>query len=625
MKNKTFIIIGGVVLVALLIVATILPGKEKKEEKIKVDLLGINYEIEGNEAELNFGETNPVVAMNIEKYGSVVIELYPSVAPNTVNNFISLVKSGFYDNNSFHRLMPGFVLQGGDPTGSGSGGPGYTIKGEFTNNGFTNDLSNTITHNGIAIGTNNIANGNSSIAEGNSTSALHIKSHSGGEGTKTGADYQTVIGKFNQSTVGQFVIGSGTDDATRSNAMVVNGSTTFIENLDGNNTTVNNLVVNSSVTLPADMTGTMQNLQIGNADDNGNLTVIGKIQHGDGTSAMSVANGNYAHAQGYNTRAEGNYSHSEGISAKSVGSYTHAEGNNTVAQGTYSHAEGNNTVAQGAYSHAEGNNSTLYSDAYGAHVEGNGAQIIQGTYAHAEGTGCIISGDGHYGHAEGVHTTVLHQGGHAGGHRTRTSENYQTVIGEYNADEEGQFIVGCGTSDDARANAMVVNGNTTNINKLVAKSIDAGNVTLDGKTPMLLNTYYTAKINSSVNASTSITPFFGTSPEYAISFTASPYISELLSLTLTNCTASSINDISINYVNYWDSYTRPRQQDMIYKNRLTNINYNENTKVLSFQIGGMPSWYSSGETITVYLAKISVTYPITTSAVETKTIMFTSV
>lgn len=487
----------------------------------------------------------------------------------------------------------------------------------YSTNGFTNDLSNTITHNGIAIGTNNIANGNSSIAEGNSTSALHIKSHSGGEGTKTGADYQTVIGKFNQSTVGQFVIGSGTDDTTRSNAMVVNGSTTFIENLDGNNTTVNNLVVNSSVTLPADMTGTMQNLQIGNADDNGNLTVIGKIQHGDGTSAMSVANGNYAHAQGYNTRAEGNYSHSEGNSAKSVGSYTHAEGNNTVAQG--------------AYSHAEGNNSTVYSDAYGAHVEGNGAQIIQGTYAHAEGTGCIISGDGHYGHAEGVHTTVLHQGGHAGGNRTRTSENYQTVIGEYNDDEEGQFIVGCGTSDDVRKNAMVVNGSTTKMwntdikNKLVAKSIDAGNVTLDGKTPMLLNTYYTAKINSSVNASTSITPFFGTSPEYAISFTASPYISELLSLTLTDCTASSINDISINSVTYWDSWARPRQQDIIYQNRLTNINYNENTKVLSFQISGVPSWYSSGETITAYLAKISVTYPITTSAVEIKTVMFTSV
>ena len=69
------------------------------------------------------------------------MELYPDKAPNTVNNFISLVSSGFYDNNSFHRLVPGFVLQGGDPNGDGSGGPGYSIKGEFKNNGFdSNDL-----------------------------------------------------------------------------------------------------------------------------------------------------------------------------------------------------------------------------------------------------------------------------------------------------------------------------------------------------------------------------------------------------------------------------------------------------------------------------------------------------
>ncbi len=140
MKNKTLIIIGIVVVVGLLIVATVLPTKEKKERKIKVDLLGINYEIEGNESSLNYDTTNPVVALNVEKYGSIVMELYPSVAPNTVNNFISLVKSGFYDNNSFHRLVPGFVLQGGDPDGNGTGGPGYTIKGEFTNNGFQNDL-----------------------------------------------------------------------------------------------------------------------------------------------------------------------------------------------------------------------------------------------------------------------------------------------------------------------------------------------------------------------------------------------------------------------------------------------------------------------------------------------------
>ena len=83
---------------------------------------------------------NPVVAMYIEGYGSVVMELYPEVAPNTVSNFISLIKEGFYDNNTFHRLVPGFVLQGGDPNGNGTGGPGYTIKGEFSNNGFENNL-----------------------------------------------------------------------------------------------------------------------------------------------------------------------------------------------------------------------------------------------------------------------------------------------------------------------------------------------------------------------------------------------------------------------------------------------------------------------------------------------------
>ena len=68
------------------------------------------------------------------------MELYPDIAPNTVANFISLVKKGFYDNNTFHRLVPGFVLQGGDPTGTGTGGPGYTIKGEFSANGYENNL-----------------------------------------------------------------------------------------------------------------------------------------------------------------------------------------------------------------------------------------------------------------------------------------------------------------------------------------------------------------------------------------------------------------------------------------------------------------------------------------------------
>ena len=139
MKQKVLIIGSVLFTVVLLLIAIFLPVKETGSFKEK--LLDINYGIEGNEEKLdNYDTNNPVVALDIEGYGSVVIELYPDIAPNTVNNFISLVKSGFYDNNTFHRLMPGFVLQGGDPTGTGTGGPGYHIKGEFTNNGFKNDL-----------------------------------------------------------------------------------------------------------------------------------------------------------------------------------------------------------------------------------------------------------------------------------------------------------------------------------------------------------------------------------------------------------------------------------------------------------------------------------------------------
>jgi peptidyl-prolyl cis-trans isomerase B (cyclophilin B) len=70
----------------------------------------------------------------------IKIELYPEIAPNTVNNFISLVKSGFYNGTIFHRVIPGFMIQGGDPQGTGVGGPGYSIKGEFSSNNFKNDL-----------------------------------------------------------------------------------------------------------------------------------------------------------------------------------------------------------------------------------------------------------------------------------------------------------------------------------------------------------------------------------------------------------------------------------------------------------------------------------------------------
>ena len=88
-------------------------------------------------------EGNPTVTIEMESGGTIVAELYPDVAPNTVANFIELASSGFYDGLIFHRVISGFMIQGGDPQGTGMGGPGYCIKGEFTENGFENDLSHT--------------------------------------------------------------------------------------------------------------------------------------------------------------------------------------------------------------------------------------------------------------------------------------------------------------------------------------------------------------------------------------------------------------------------------------------------------------------------------------------------
>ena len=86
---------------------------------------------------------NPIVTIEMENGGIIKAELYPEVAPNTVNNFISLVKSKFYDGIIFHRVIRGFMIQGGDPQGIGIGGPGYSIKGEFAMNGVKNDLKHT--------------------------------------------------------------------------------------------------------------------------------------------------------------------------------------------------------------------------------------------------------------------------------------------------------------------------------------------------------------------------------------------------------------------------------------------------------------------------------------------------
>ena len=84
---------------------------------------------------------NPVATIEMENGGAITVELYPDIAPNTAANFIELANSGFYDGVIFHRVIAGFMIQGGDPTGTGMGGPGYAIAGEFNSNGFENKLS----------------------------------------------------------------------------------------------------------------------------------------------------------------------------------------------------------------------------------------------------------------------------------------------------------------------------------------------------------------------------------------------------------------------------------------------------------------------------------------------------
>ena len=88
-------------------------------------------------------EKNPIVTLEVADYEPIKIELYPEIAPNTVNNFISLVNQGFYNGLTFHRIIKGFMIQGGCPDGNGTGGPDYSIKGEFSGNGFKNDLKHT--------------------------------------------------------------------------------------------------------------------------------------------------------------------------------------------------------------------------------------------------------------------------------------------------------------------------------------------------------------------------------------------------------------------------------------------------------------------------------------------------
>lgn len=121
----------------------------KQKKGLFASILASALALVGSSSESNMEETRtppkelPVAIMVVKDFGKVEIELYPHIAPNTVNNFISLANSGFYDGLTFHRVIKDFIVQGGDPEGSGMGGPGYKIKGEFSKNKFQNDLKHT--------------------------------------------------------------------------------------------------------------------------------------------------------------------------------------------------------------------------------------------------------------------------------------------------------------------------------------------------------------------------------------------------------------------------------------------------------------------------------------------------
>ena len=138
-KNpKKLIRIVCVAVVAVCLVACgvwkLTSGKANKaDEPFRFDQYDFDFE----------NAQNPLAAIVMEDGGVIIAELYPEVAPNTVANFVSLASSGFYDGLTFHRVIPGFMIQGGDPAGNGSGDPGYSIRGEFAANGFENSLAHT--------------------------------------------------------------------------------------------------------------------------------------------------------------------------------------------------------------------------------------------------------------------------------------------------------------------------------------------------------------------------------------------------------------------------------------------------------------------------------------------------
>lgn len=122
--------------------STIKPKNKIKDEELE-EIIKEKQNTPAPEKDLDLSGKKPIVTIEMEDGSIMEAELYPEIAPKTVSNFVYLAQRGFYDGLIFHRVIPGFMIQGGDPTGSGTGGPNYTIPGEFTSNGFKNDLKHT--------------------------------------------------------------------------------------------------------------------------------------------------------------------------------------------------------------------------------------------------------------------------------------------------------------------------------------------------------------------------------------------------------------------------------------------------------------------------------------------------
>lgn len=139
MKKLIKIIIPVMCILSLMLVSC---GKSETNSKSE-DKSSVSENNDKSQDSITESGNLPIATIEIENYGTVKAELYPKIAPNTVDNFISLSNSGFYNGLTFHRVIKDFMIQGGDPKGDGTGGPDYAIKGEFTSNGFENSLKHT--------------------------------------------------------------------------------------------------------------------------------------------------------------------------------------------------------------------------------------------------------------------------------------------------------------------------------------------------------------------------------------------------------------------------------------------------------------------------------------------------